>query len=127
MSFLEAVRVCLSKYVDFSGRAGRPEFWWFFLFNVLVSLVSSVLDSALGTDARPGAGLIQAFAGLALLLPGLAVGARRLHDISRSGWMQLLLLIPCLGFLLLAFWWADQGGGDNRYGPALKGTFPPVA
>jgi uncharacterized membrane protein YhaH (DUF805 family) len=120
VSFSESVCVCLGKYADFSGRAGRPEFWWFALFDVVVALVSTILDRVLGTGSVGGSGLIQAVTGLALLFPVLAVGARRLHDVGRSGWTQLLGLIPCIGVVLLIFWWADAGNGANRFGPALR-------
>ena len=100
MSFIESVETCLKKYADFNGRASRSEYWWFFLFNFLIITVGSIADAILlGTE--PGStGIIQILVSLGLLLPGLAVGARRLHDINKSGWWQLLwigsflLLIP---------------------------------
>lgn len=98
MNFGQAVTTCLSKYVTFSGRASRPEFWWFFLFQILASFVASLLGDTVS-------GLVA----LALLLPALAVGARRLHDIGRTGWWQLLLLTG-IGVLLLIFWWAQPSG-----------------
>ena len=100
MNFGQAISVCLSKYATFSGRASRPEFWWFFLFQVLVSIVASMLGDT-----------ISMLAGLALLLPALAVGARRLHEIGKSGWWQLLLLTG-IGFFLLVYWWAQPENGE---------------
>jgi uncharacterized membrane protein YhaH (DUF805 family) len=117
MSFPEAVGTCLRKYADFSGRATRPEFWYFALWLLLVSVVAGILDSIVGRWDS-GSGPIETLVTLAFLLPYLAVGARRLHDISRSGWTQLLVLLPCIGFVLLVFWWVQASDGDNKYGPA---------
>ena len=105
MNFTEAVKACLQKYATFSGRAGKPEFWWFFLFQVLVLVVTGMVSD-----------ILNALAGLALILPGLAVGARRLHDIGKSGWFLLVGLIPVLGFLLLIYWFIQPGVGPNEYG-----------
>jgi uncharacterized membrane protein YhaH (DUF805 family) len=115
MGMPEAVRTVLSKYADFTGRARRSEFWWFFLFQAVVSIVASLIDQAIGFPA------LQIIVGLALLVPNLAVGARRLHDTDRSGWWQLLALIPLVGFIVLIVWWATEGQrGPNRYGPPPK-------
>jgi uncharacterized membrane protein YhaH (DUF805 family) len=106
MNFMQAVQVCLSKYVDFSGRARRSEFWWFFLFQVIVSIVASFLGD-----------VVSAIAGLALLLPALAVGARRLHDVGKSGWLQLIVLIPLIGILVLLYFWVQPGtSAANMHG-----------
>ncbi|MDP1953814.1 MAG: DUF805 domain-containing protein [Polaromonas sp.] len=100
MNFGQAISTCFSKYATFSGRASRPEFWWFFLFQILVSIAASMLGDIV-------AGLVS----LALLLPALAVGARRLHDIGKSGWWQLIML-TVIGFLLLIYWWVQPGSSD---------------
>lgn len=93
MDFLQAIKSCLGQYATFSGRASRSEFWWFFLFQVLALIVTSMLgDTA------------YSIAALLLLLPALAVGTRRLHDIGRSGWWQLLMLTG-IGYLVLLYWW----------------------
>jgi uncharacterized membrane protein YhaH (DUF805 family) len=119
MSFADAVRTCLNKYTDFSGRARRSEYWYFFLFNILVSIVASIIDAIIGT--RSGSfGLVEAIAGLALLLPGLAVGARRLHDTTRSGWWLLIGLIPIIGAIVLIIFFVQDSHGDNQYGPSPK-------
>lgn len=104
--FKKAVKTCLNKYVDFTGRAGRPEFWWFFLFQVGVYLVASLIH-----------GLLYWVAVVALLVPGLAVGARRLHDIGKSAWWLLLALIPIIGLVLLYFAAQPSQQGANDYGP----------
>jgi uncharacterized membrane protein YhaH (DUF805 family) len=125
MSFQDAVRVCLQrKYVDFTGRARRSEYWFFFLFTVLASLVGSILDGIfrLRGGAYGGTGPIQGLIQLALLLPGLAVGARRLHDTGRSGWWLLIGLIPVVGWIFLLVFFVQESQPDNQYGPNPKGV-----
>ena len=100
MNFGQAISTCFAKYATFSGRASRPEFWWFFLFQILVSIAASLLGDVV-------AGLVS----LAMLLPALAVGARRLHDIGKSGWWQLIML-TVIGLLLLIYWWVQPASGD---------------
>jgi uncharacterized membrane protein YhaH (DUF805 family) len=124
MSFTAAVRSVLSQYVRFGGRARRAEYWWFFLFSVLVGIVTLILDIALGTDFEGSAtsgGLFNLIANLALLLPSLAVAVRRLHDTDRSGWWILIGLIPLIGaIVLLVFFVQDGTLGPNRFGPSPK-------
>jgi uncharacterized membrane protein YhaH (DUF805 family) len=122
MDFTTAIRTCMTKYADFSGRARRSEYWYFFLFNVLVSIVASIVDNVLGTDTVTGTGLVAGLASLALLLPSLAVCARRLHDISRSGWWLLVGLIPLVGWIVLIVWFVQDSHGDNAHGPSPKGA-----
>jgi uncharacterized membrane protein YhaH (DUF805 family) len=129
MSFQDAVKVCLNKYVDFSGRARRSEYWWFFLFQVLVSIVASIIDAILGTRSG-NFGVVEGLASLALLLPGLAVGARRLHDTTKSGWWLLIGLVPCVGIIVLIIFFVQDSHPDNQYGPSPKafgGGYPPPA
>ncbi|BEP95309.1 hypothetical protein GmRootA79_36930 [Acidovorax sp. A79] len=99
MDFVSAVKSCLTQYAGFSGRAVRSEFWWFFLFQVAVMVVASFLGD-----------VISGIVSLALVLPALAVGARRLHDIGRSGWWQLLTLTG-IGVLVLIYWWVQPSEG----------------
>jgi uncharacterized membrane protein YhaH (DUF805 family) len=127
MSFQDAVRTCLTqKYVDFSGRARRSEYWFFLLFTVVVSIVASIIDTILGTRSSAGTGLIQGLAGLALLLPGLAVGVRRLHDTSRSGWWLLIGLVPFVGGIVLIVFFVQDSHGENQYGPSPKAFGAPM-
>ena len=114
MSFPEAIQACLSKYVDFSGRASRSEFWWFYLFCVLMSWGASVVGAiTLGPDV---AAIPSLLLNLAFMLPTFAAGARRLHDTNRSGWWQLLML-TVVGVILLIVWWASKSDeGANRFG-----------
>ena len=105
----------LKKYADFSGRARRKEFWMFALINFIIAIVLSVVDSMIG---MPVLGLIYS---LGVLLPGLAVGARRLHDIGKSGWWLLIGLVPFIGIIvLIIFFVMDSNPGDNQYGPNPK-------
>lgn len=102
----KAVKTCFTKYVEFSGRAARPEFWWFWLFQFVVLTV-------LGMISRP----LYGVAALAFLLPGLAVGSRRLHDIDKSAWLMLLGFVPVIGWILLIYWAVQPGDpGANSYG-----------
>lgn len=113
MSFTEAVRTCFSKYVDFTGRASRPEYWWFVLSYLVVYLAAAMLDAAIGTG-----GVLAGLVGLAYLLPMLAAGVRRLHDTGRSGWWLLLPLVPIVGSIVLIVFLASPGEpGPNRFGP----------
>jgi Predicted membrane protein len=121
MDFKQAVTTCLKKYVEFNGRAGRPEFWWFALFCVVVSfLVEAVLGSWVGWLVN-----------LALLLPSLAVGARRLHDMGKSGWFQLIWLIPLVGWAIMIYWLVQPSAAANQYGEGPAGpemaALPPGA
>lgn len=107
---------CFKKYADFSGRARREEFWMFCLFNAIAGIVLTVLDCVLG--ARLFTGLYN----LAVILPSIAVMARRLHDTNRSGWLQLVALIPLAGFIILLYFaCCDSQPGENRYGANPKG------
>jgi uncharacterized membrane protein YhaH (DUF805 family) len=122
MPFPDAVKICLHKYADFSGRARRSEFWWWVLFTIMVGLVAGIIDAILGTRTVGGNGLVGSLANLALLLPSLAVGARRLHDTGRSGWWQLLWIVIIVGWVVLIVWWCSDSQGDNQYGPSPTGA-----
>lgn len=130
MSFQDAVRTCFAKYATFSGRAPRSEFWWFVLFTVLVNFALGVVDRAIfgiAPDGQP-VSILGALFSLAVLLPTIAVGVRRLHDLDRTGWWYLLILIPVLGALVLLFFFVQRGTvGANRFGPdPLETTERPV-
>ena len=103
----KSVRTCLTKYADFSGRAARPELWWFVLAQIVVSLILNAVIPVLG--------MLFSFA---VLVPSLAAGSRRLHDIGKTGWLQLLGFIPVIGWVILIYWMAQPGeAGANQYGP----------
>lgn len=97
MTFQESIRVCFSKYADFNGRADRSEYWWFFLFIVIASLATSMVSSILS-------GLFS----LGTLLPSIAAAARRLHDTNRSGWWQLIAIVPVIGIIVLFVFLAQE-------------------
>jgi uncharacterized membrane protein YhaH (DUF805 family) len=124
MDFKQSILRCVrDKYADFNGRASRPEFWWFALFCFLVGAVFQVLRLE----------MIGMLANLALLLPSLAVGARRLHDMGKSGWFQLVWLIPIIGWAVMVYWLVQPSvAGANEYGesaaqPGPTPVLPPGA
>lgn len=115
MGMAEAVSSVLSKYATFSGRARRSEYWWFYLAYIVVDIVAAVVDAMLHTS------LLQIVVLVALLLPTLAVGVRRLHDVGKSGWWLLIGLIPLVGVIvLIVFFCQDSQPGTNQYGPSPK-------
>ena len=106
----------LKNYVGFTGRARRAEFWQFVLGNVVVSIVLAIIDVAIGSQ------ILGYLYDLAVLLPTLAVAARRLHDTNRTAWWLLLYLIPFLGWIvLIVFWCLDSTPGANQHGENPKG------
>jgi uncharacterized membrane protein YhaH (DUF805 family) len=112
----------LKKYAVFSGRARRAEYWYFVLFNLIIVIVLSLIDTLLGTfNVMRGVGLLSGLYGLAVLIPSLAVTVRRLHDIDRTGWWILINLVPLIGtIVLLVFALTPGTPGSNRYGPDPK-------
>lgn len=114
----------LKKYAVFSGRARRKEYWYFTLFSTLISLALALIDSQLGTfNSEAGTGLLGGLYSLAVLIPGIAVSVRRLHDTDHSGWWLFLALVPCIGAIVLfVFTVTDSTPGTNEYGPSPKGT-----
>ena len=115
--YLEA----LKKYAVFSGRSRRKEYWYFFLFNLIISFVLGFIEGALGLFPDVDYSILGTIYSLAVLLPGLGVSVRRLHDTDRSGWWLLIAFIPLVGaIVLLVFMVQDSEPGDNRYGPNPK-------
>lgn len=109
MTFSESIQTCFSKYADFNGTATRSEFWWFTLFCWVASMLINFFGGSIASTVFS----------LATLLPSIAVGARRLHDTDRSGWLQLLWFIPIIGWILLIVWFAQEGKA-NRYTPPAE-------
>jgi uncharacterized membrane protein YhaH (DUF805 family) len=106
----------LKKYAVFSGRARRKEYWMFFLFNIIIAIVLGIVEGIVGTF-----GIIGLIYGLAVLLPGIAVSVRRLHDINRSGWWIFISLVPVIGaIVLIVFMVLDSQSGENQYGQNPK-------
>ncbi len=114
----------LRQYAVFKGRARRKEYWFFILFNLIASLVLTVVDYMTGSlDPELGMGLLSGLYSLAVLIPSLAVTVRRLHDTDHTGWWLLIGLIPLLGaIVLLIFMLQDSKPGDNQYGANPKGV-----
>jgi len=90
MTFQDSIRTCFSKFADFSGRASRPEYWWFALFLVAVYVVASLIST-----------VAYWVVVLVTFLPSLSAAVRRLHDTGRSGWWLLLNLVPFIGFIIV--------------------------
>jgi uncharacterized membrane protein YhaH (DUF805 family) len=112
------LEVLKNKYAEFNGRARRTEFWMYALINFLIILVLQLLMIKI-----PVLGLLVLLYSLAVLVPGLAVGVRRLHDTNRSGWWLLISLVPFVGgIVLLVFMCLDGTPGDNQFGPNPKGA-----
>ena len=108
VSFPDAIKLGFNRYFDFRGRSTRAEFWWWALFELIA-----------GTSGILG-GLFE----LAVLIPGLAVGVRRLHDTNRTGWWLLLVFAVIIGCIVLLVWFIKQGdAGPNKYGPDSRHAF----
>ena len=113
----------MKQYASFKGRAQRAEYWYFTLVYALIYIAALFIDEFLGTKSRHkgGTGLITMLTSFALFIPAIAVSARRLHDIGKSGWWQLIVVIPFLGFLVfVSYAIRDSVPGSNKYGPSPK-------
>lgn len=112
----------LKQYADFSGRARRKEYWMFFLFNMIFAFLAAIIDNVAGTASPElGYGIFYGIYALAVFIPGLAVGVRRLHDVGKSGWMLLIALIPLIGAIwLLVLMVTDSQQGSNKWGENPK-------
>ncbi len=104
----------LKKYADFTGRARRKEYWMFILIYTIINIVLAVL----------GLDIISGLVGLGLFIPTISVAARRLHDTGRSGWWQLIALIPVIGFIVLIIFLAQDSHDANDYGANPKSAVP---
>lgn len=111
MSFTEAVSSGFGNYATFDGRAPRSAYWYWFLFSSLVMVAGSILDALAGSS-----GVFYVLSTLALFLPGLAVGVRRLHDVDKSGWNLLWAFVPLAGFYVLYLYVQPSTAGLNEYG-----------
>jgi uncharacterized membrane protein YhaH (DUF805 family) len=117
MQLVEAwKKVVLENYTNFSGRARRSELWWYVLANLIVFAVLNVLGNV--TDLF---NFLSAMYYLAVLIPGVAVGVRRLHDIGKQGWWLLIAFVPVVGGLVLLYWAVqDSHKGSNEWGVSPK-------
>jgi uncharacterized membrane protein YhaH (DUF805 family) len=115
VSFGDAVRRGFERITDFSGRATRAEFWWWYLFTGICYFVVYIVIGAVGRGSALFALLLTAL-WVVFFLATLAVGVRRLHDTDKTGWLILLGLIPCVGLILIVFWVMESNPGPNQYG-----------
>jgi len=125
MTFQEAVKDAFAKYTQFSGRSSRSAFWYWYLFEIVAGVAATLVDAILGTSPLVGVVL-----GLAILLPGIAVAIRRLHDTGRSGWWLLLWFLPLIGPIVLIVFYLFKSDGPNKYGAGpdeAPGTAAPAA
>ena len=113
------LNVILNHYADFNGRARRSEYWYFTLVNVCISLVLSLLQQITGWNLF---GVLSGLVNLALLVPGLALCWRRLHDIGKPGTWYFIIFAPIVGIILMLVWFCqDSQPGENQFGPNPKG------
>ena len=119
MNFTQAITSNFKRYVDFNGRSARSEFWWWFLFVFIINCAFALLGIIVGgpmSSMYPIVNGLSTLVSLGLLLPGLAVAVRRLHDTNRSGWWYLIAF-TIIGLIPLIIWFATRGTvGDNQYG-----------
>ena len=130
MGFMDALTtVFRNKYATFSGRASRSEYWWAYLGYFVIATVLqifAIIGGIILIDAGELALLptLIAIVGIvAMIIPTIAVSVRRMHDTGKSGWMLLILIIPCIGFILWIVWMVEDGQAhDNVYGPVPTNT-----
>ena len=120
------LKVMRDNYSNFSGRARRKEYWMFVLVQAIVMIGLMILDSVLGLDFELqgislGYGYLYLIGIIVHFIPSLAVVVRRLHDVGKSGWFYLLILIPFIGWLWLLILYCIEGQKqDNKWGPDPK-------
>lgn len=117
MSPTESVSTCFKKYATFDGRASRPEYWWWVLFQVVLFIVVAIIFAVIAPKAVFAVYVVF----LALLLPSIAVTVRRLHDTGRSGWWYFISLVPLVGGIILLVFTCEASHGPNQYGPPPAG------
>ena len=118
MNFGQSISYCFSNYFNFNGRGSRSEYWWFYLFATLCAFVGSVWDASMGDTS--GSGFMYWLSVIVTFCPSIAAGSRRLHDVNKSGWLQLLA-ITIIGIIPLIIWMASVGEKKkNKYGSPIK-------
>ena len=121
MNFQQSIEACFNKYATFSGRASRSEYWFFILFGILGGIVTliidvMILDYSIESEYTP----INLIFSLILIIPSIAVACRRLHDVNKSGWWQLIWLTIIGGILLLIWYFKEGEKRKNRFGTPIK-------
>jgi uncharacterized membrane protein YhaH (DUF805 family) len=120
MNLQTSIKTCFNKYAVFSGRASRSEFWFFALFGLLGGIITAIIDVMILGYPFEQNGPINLIFSVALFIPSLTVACRRLHDINKSGWWQLLWL-TIIGGILLIIWYATEAENKkNKFGPPIK-------
>ena len=119
MDLQTSIKTCFKKFSEFNGRASRSEFWWFTLFYFIVVIVAAIFDSFF-VDNSQNMGPVEIVSTLILLIPSIAVTARRLHDVDKSGWW-MLIAFTIIGLIPLIVWYVSIGSNKkNRFGPPIK-------
>ena len=119
MNFSQSISHCFSNYFNFNGRGSRSEYWWFYLFATICGLAGSIWDASMGDTS--GNGLMYWISIIVTFCPTIAAGSRRLHDVNKSGWLQLIQIIPLIGGIVLIVWCATEGHKKkNQYGLPIK-------
>lgn len=120
VSFAEALPLFFKNYVNFVGRSSRGAYWWYVLWGILLTFVATLLDVTLMGASLDDSGPIELLLNFVLLIPGLAISVRRLHDIGKSGWW-LLLILTVIGILVILFWAVQPGDrNQNKYGQDVE-------
>ena len=109
MNIVEATKLFFTRYTDFNGRSRRSEYWW---SSLSIAIIGAIVSAILGDLAFIWS--------LAILVPGIAVSVRRLHDIGKSGWWYLFIFVPLVGQILLIIWFCKDSAPDNEWGPNPK-------
>ena len=136
MGYTDAIKSGFIRYFDFATRSSRSEYWWWILFTLLVGVVLVIVNSiifgpstqqsdARGTYVHFGGGVLVTIFEVAVFIPTIAIGCRRLHDIDKSGWLQLVAVIPIIGWGILLYWFVKPGeDGQNSFGvnPLVSGA-----
>lgn len=121
MNSFEYYKKCFRQYADFKGRARRAEYWYFVLYNWLISIAVSLVDMLTLGAGENGMGLLGLIYSLVILIPSLAASVRRMHDTGRSGWTLLLSFIPIIGWILvIVYSCQDSQPGSNKWGANPK-------
>jgi len=116
---MEYFLAALKQYATFTGRNTRKEYWMFVLFYLIIYIALMIVDSVVGAP------ILATIFSLALLVPSFSIAARRLHDTGKTGWWQLILLIPLIGAIVLIVFLCQDSDGDNQYGPNPKASSQP--
>ena len=117
MGFQESIKKCMGQYATFEGRASRSEFWWFYLFAVLIQWFAQIVFTV--TSGPELGAILAGIVNLIFIVPLLAASARRLHDLNKSGW-NYLWCMTIIGIIPVVYWWASEGSKEsNQYGEPI--------